>query len=207
MRRRDDAHEPAKGGVRLLESQSQGGSAMTSSSETGQVTGTKDKDYNLIWFTEACLSNALRSRNTSRMPSTRATTTLPNSSARPRPIAAKVGSRARICCAPGSRASGVPDPDSADTHSTTRTTPRGDLLRPHSPGQPRFGASAGREAARRMDRRSALPRTPTSSPVPALRWSSPPKQARPDIWSTPPCCHRITWRHLHRPQAVAAVHL
>ncbi len=29
-------------------------------SETGDVTGTKDKDYNLIWFTEACLSNALR---------------------------------------------------------------------------------------------------------------------------------------------------
>jgi len=28
--------------------------------ETGQVTGTKDKDYNLIWFTEQCLSNALR---------------------------------------------------------------------------------------------------------------------------------------------------
>ena len=29
-------------------------------SETGQVTGTKDKDYNLLWFTEQCLSNALR---------------------------------------------------------------------------------------------------------------------------------------------------
>jgi hypothetical protein len=28
--------------------------------ETGQVTGTQDKDYNLIWFTEACLSSALR---------------------------------------------------------------------------------------------------------------------------------------------------
>jgi hypothetical protein len=28
--------------------------------ETGHVTGTKDKDYNIIWFTEACLSNALR---------------------------------------------------------------------------------------------------------------------------------------------------
>jgi hypothetical protein len=28
--------------------------------ETGQVTGTKDKDYNLIWFTEQSLSNALR---------------------------------------------------------------------------------------------------------------------------------------------------
>jgi hypothetical protein len=30
------------------------------STETGKVTGTVDKDYNLIWFTEACLSNALR---------------------------------------------------------------------------------------------------------------------------------------------------
>ncbi len=28
--------------------------------ETGHITGTKDRDYNLIWFTEACLSNALR---------------------------------------------------------------------------------------------------------------------------------------------------
>jgi len=28
--------------------------------ETGSVTGTKDKDYNLVWYVEACLSNALR---------------------------------------------------------------------------------------------------------------------------------------------------
>lgn len=28
--------------------------------ETGNITGTKDKDYNVIWFTEQCLSNALR---------------------------------------------------------------------------------------------------------------------------------------------------
>jgi hypothetical protein len=28
--------------------------------EAGQVTGTKDKDYDVIWFTEQCLSNALR---------------------------------------------------------------------------------------------------------------------------------------------------
>ena len=28
--------------------------------ETGTITGTKDKDYNIIWFTEACLSNVLR---------------------------------------------------------------------------------------------------------------------------------------------------
>jgi hypothetical protein len=29
-------------------------------SETGQVTGTPDKDYNLLWYTEQCLSNVLR---------------------------------------------------------------------------------------------------------------------------------------------------
>jgi hypothetical protein len=32
-------------------------------SETGEVTGTKDKHYNLIWFTEQSLSNALRLEN------------------------------------------------------------------------------------------------------------------------------------------------
>ena len=31
-----------------------------STEESGQVTGTKDKDYNIIWFTEQSLSNALR---------------------------------------------------------------------------------------------------------------------------------------------------
>jgi hypothetical protein len=31
-----------------------------STTETGQVTGTRDKDYNIIWFTEACLNNVLR---------------------------------------------------------------------------------------------------------------------------------------------------
>jgi hypothetical protein len=33
-------------------------SSMTT--ESGNITGTSDKDYNLIWYTEACLSNALR---------------------------------------------------------------------------------------------------------------------------------------------------
>jgi hypothetical protein len=28
--------------------------------EGGQITGTKDKDYNIVWFVEQCLSNALR---------------------------------------------------------------------------------------------------------------------------------------------------
>ena len=34
--------------------------AMGSDTETGGTTGTADKDYNIIWFTEACLSNVLR---------------------------------------------------------------------------------------------------------------------------------------------------
>jgi hypothetical protein len=32
----------------------------TSQTETGQITGTKDKDYDILWFTEQCLSNVLR---------------------------------------------------------------------------------------------------------------------------------------------------
>jgi hypothetical protein len=31
-----------------------------SNSDSGQITGTPDKDYNIIWFTEQSLSNALR---------------------------------------------------------------------------------------------------------------------------------------------------
>lgn len=33
---------------------------MASEAETGHITGTADKDYNIIWFVEQCLSNALR---------------------------------------------------------------------------------------------------------------------------------------------------
>jgi hypothetical protein len=33
---------------------------MALTQETGHITGTKDKDYNIIWFTEQCLSNVLR---------------------------------------------------------------------------------------------------------------------------------------------------
>jgi hypothetical protein len=31
-----------------------------SATETGNITGTKDKDYNIIWFVEQCLQNTLR---------------------------------------------------------------------------------------------------------------------------------------------------
>jgi hypothetical protein len=33
---------------------------MTSTQETGDITGAPDKHYNLLWYTETCLSNALR---------------------------------------------------------------------------------------------------------------------------------------------------
>lgn len=33
---------------------------MASTQETGAITGTPDKDYNLLWYVESCLDNALR---------------------------------------------------------------------------------------------------------------------------------------------------
>jgi len=33
---------------------------VTTATDTGQKTGTADKDYDIIWYTEACLSNVLR---------------------------------------------------------------------------------------------------------------------------------------------------
>jgi len=34
--------------------------SIVATAETGQQTGTKDKTYNIIWYTEACLDNVLR---------------------------------------------------------------------------------------------------------------------------------------------------
>jgi hypothetical protein len=33
---------------------------MSTTADADEVTGTKDKNYNLIWYTEQCLNNALR---------------------------------------------------------------------------------------------------------------------------------------------------
>jgi hypothetical protein len=33
---------------------------MTATTETGRITGTADKDYNLIWYTQQCLKNTLK---------------------------------------------------------------------------------------------------------------------------------------------------
>lgn len=36
---------------------------MTTTAQAGHLTGTADKDYNLLWFTEQCLQNVLRLEN------------------------------------------------------------------------------------------------------------------------------------------------
>ena len=33
---------------------------MTAMADAGEITGTRDKDYDLIWYVESCLNNALR---------------------------------------------------------------------------------------------------------------------------------------------------
>jgi hypothetical protein len=40
-----------------------GDEQMSHSSKTGGVTGTVDKTYDLIWFAETCMNNALRLEN------------------------------------------------------------------------------------------------------------------------------------------------
>lgn len=63
--------------------------------EAGEITGTKDKDYNIIWFVEQCLSNVLRLDTYIETPSARATTSWRTSFAALRRPAARAPSRAR----------------------------------------------------------------------------------------------------------------
>jgi hypothetical protein len=48
---------------RVTRARTRGRETEVTTTETGHVTGTQDKDYNIIWFVEACLSNALRMEN------------------------------------------------------------------------------------------------------------------------------------------------
>jgi hypothetical protein len=54
------AYGPGTGAHGKTTNKREGTEMGASTEETGGATGTKDKDYNLIWFTEQCLSNALR---------------------------------------------------------------------------------------------------------------------------------------------------
>ena len=74
------------------------------SSETGSATGTKDKDYNLIWFVEACLSNALRMEDYAQDAERDGDSELADFSGAPRGRAARVPSRASSCSRAGSTA-------------------------------------------------------------------------------------------------------
>src|SRR4051794_4540321 len=49
-------HPPGNDGGIAPESEEE----LMAQEETGTITGTKDKDYNIIWFVEQCLSNVLR---------------------------------------------------------------------------------------------------------------------------------------------------
>jgi hypothetical protein len=43
-----------------IESEEKTMTTETLDQETGEITGTKDKDYNIVWFLQQCLSNVLR---------------------------------------------------------------------------------------------------------------------------------------------------
>ena len=73
-----------------------------SGQESGAATGTRDKDYNLIWFVEASLSNALRMQTLSMMPSVTGTAKWPICSVKPRARAAGVRRSGRSCFSTGS---------------------------------------------------------------------------------------------------------
>ena len=66
------------------------------STETGQVTGTKDKTYNLLWFTEQCLENALRLETYVQDAEREATTSSPTYSARLKQTARRAPKKASV---------------------------------------------------------------------------------------------------------------
>jgi hypothetical protein len=61
------------------------------------VTGTKDKDYNLLWFTQACLDNALRLEQYIQDAEQTATRSWPTCFGELRRTAARAPSWARPC--------------------------------------------------------------------------------------------------------------
>ena len=78
---------------------SQSKEAKITATETGHVTGTKDKDYDLIWYVEGRLDNALRLETYLQDAERSGTPSSPSPCARHRPIAVRVPRSARSCCA------------------------------------------------------------------------------------------------------------
>ena len=70
---------------------------MTGNPEFGNVTGTRDKDYDIIWFTEACLSNVLRLETYIEDAALTGDDELADFFAKPNTRAARAPRRARSC--------------------------------------------------------------------------------------------------------------
>jgi len=120
------------------------------SQETGQITGTKDKDYNIIWFTEQCLSNVLRLETYVQDAERDGDNELAEFFRRARARAARAPSRARRCCA-------AVWP--ADRSSTTHP-PRRAAARPGRAGRSPYSLARQRSA-------KATPPASSTSPAPA----------------------------------------
>lgn len=75
---------------------------MSTQAETGDVTGTKDKDYNVIWFTEQCLNNALRLENCVQDAERDGDDDLATFFRKAQADSARAPKRASGCCASGS---------------------------------------------------------------------------------------------------------
>ena len=82
---------------------------MTTTAETGNITGTKDKDYDLIWYVEACLDNALRLDIYIKDAERAGDSELKDASRRRRPTAARAPRWASSCSLAASAADGAPD--------------------------------------------------------------------------------------------------
>ena len=101
--------------------------------EAGQTTGTKDKDYNLIWFTEQSLSNALRLESYVEDAERDGDDELAEFFRAHRAPVARAASRARIFSASVSRARSLSDydrgwetwPRTTDPASRTTSSTRG----------------------------------------------------------------------------------
>jgi hypothetical protein len=71
-------------------------------SETDRSPAPKDKDYDIIWFTEVCLSNTLRLETYIQDAEREGDTELARSSARRRPRAVRAPDKVSSCCTSGS---------------------------------------------------------------------------------------------------------
>ena len=106
--------------------------------ETGQVTGTKDKNYNLIWYVEQCLNNVLKMEEYAGDAERDGDNDLGTSSAAPSRRASAAPNRARSC----SSRSSTPELDLCGGAASRTAPPRGPA--PQRTGRPGAKVCRGR---------------------------------------------------------------